>query len=136
MHDVFWDEGDEIGGDDEVSEEARSNGTDGAVQVEMTCGVDRRELECAYRVHAGFDGAGDEVIDVPAREQVSRIEVIGGEAEVCGIELVDDVKEGIEVSFAGAFADHDVDAASEFFEGFVSTGGLVIGIDAFEDAPL
>ena len=81
-----------------------------------------------HRVHPGGNGLADDVINVPALQQVSGVLVVSHQHTAAAIGLPEQGQQAFHVLGGRALPHHDVLAAPQLFHGFMDVRALMVGL--------
>ena len=72
-----------------------------------------------HRVYPGGNGLADDIVDMPALQQVSGVLIVGHQHTAAAIGLPEQGQQAFHVLRCGTLPHHDVLSAPQFFHGLV-----------------
>ena len=86
-----------------------------------------------HRVYPGGNGLADDIIDVPALQQVSGVLVVGHQHTAAAIRLPEQGQQAFHILGCRALPHHDVLPAPQLFHGFMDVRAFMIGLHPGSD---
>ena len=81
-----------------------------------------------HRVYPGSNGFADDIVDMPALQQVSGVLIVGHQHTAAAIGLPEQGQQAVHVLRCRALPHHDVLAAPQLFHGFMDVRALMVGL--------